>query len=49
MKRLLCEYCACIFEVIDGRRERYCCPACRHTGPDWEKITKSATAPEWQR
>jgi len=53
MKRLRCEYCRELFEVHESRRERYCSPTCRHavtcTSPDWETVTKSTTAAEWQR
>lgn len=53
MKRLRCEHCHGLFEVYDTRRERYCSPTCRHavntTAPDWETVTKSATAAEWRR
>ena len=53
MKRLRCERCSSIFEVHESRRERYCSPTCRHavncTDPDWDTVTKSATAAEWRR
>jgi rubredoxin len=53
VRRLRCEWCKLIFEVAEGRRERFCSPTCRHavngSDPDWATVEKSATAAEWRR